>query len=348
MSEYDDWSEPADGADMGAPEDYEASRDGIGQLVKEIRDLRRIVNALTRQAPMQAAGIGLDEDGMTIGSSLTVDGDLTSTGNASFGGDIESTGDATFGGNVDIAGTADVTGQLNITTAGGLWAKYADGATGARLGPLRTFAGDPDGFGIHIQDQTSGAQADIFKARIDGAGLKRIQIGQSGGPVETFWGLAKDVYLESTRVGSGTDSSMWLHSAGAVRLTSGTYTLTIPWDTSSSAANMFLDGNGRIWKSSSARKYKQDIEDADVDVAAVLRMRPRTWRDRGEVERDPSCSARHVGFIAEELDEIGLGQFVTRTPEGEVEGIAYDRLVAAIIPVLRELDARITRLESPK
>ena len=344
-------------SDMWSPpsaQEYPASEsDGIKKLIGAVQRTAQTAHEATKSL-LRSAGITVAETLMTISRGLRVEGDFESTGNASIvgttsvGGTLDVSADATFGGSVDIAGTADVTGQLNITTDGGLWAQYSDGATGARLGPLRTFAGDPDGFGIHIQDETSGDQADIFKARIDGAGLKRIQIGQSDGPVETFWGLAKDVYLESTRVGAGTDSSMWLHSAGAVRLTSATYTLTIPWDTSSSAANMFLDANGRIWKSSSARKYKQDIEDADVDVAAVLRMRPRTWRDRGEVERDPSCDTRYVGFVAEELDEIGLGQFVTRTPDGEVEGIAYDRLVAAIIPVLRDLDARLARLESPK
>ncbi len=332
--------------------------DGVSRLVDAVSDISRRTREATGNL-LRSAGITLTETLMTISRGLRVEGDLTSTGNADISGtahisgatDIDGTlnvdADVTFGGDVDIAGTADVTGQLNITAAGGLWAKYDDGATGARLGPLRTFVGDPDGFGIHIQAPTAGGQYDIFKARTDGAGLKRVQIGETGQPVDSVWGLAQKWYLEATGTGTGTDAGMWLHSAGDIRLTSANFTLTIPWSSTSSAANAYIDANGRIWKSTSARKYKQDIEDAEIDVAAVLRMQPRTWRDRAEVEREPDSDRRYVGFIAEELDDLGLGEFVTRDEDGEADGIAYDRLVAAVIPVLRSLSERLNRLENP-
>lgn len=289
-----------------------------------------------------------------IGGSTDIDGTLNVDADTTIGGTLGVTGPTTLGGVTEIDGatsindTLDVYGQLDVHDGAGFRALYPDGATGAKFGPLMTEPGGvPDGMGLLIQGPTSDGSHDIFRARYDASGVKRVQIGESGQPVAQVWGLSEKHYLEATGAGTGTDAGMWLHSAGDIRLTSANFTLTIPWSTSSSAANMFLDTNGRIWKSTSARKYKQDIENAEIDVGAVLRMQPRTWRDRAEVEREPESDRRYVGFIAEELDDLGLGEFVTRDEAGEADGIAYDRLVAAVIPVLRSLSERLDRLEPP-
>jgi hypothetical protein len=303
---------------------------------------------------------------MRIESALTVNGDFASTGNATISGSADITGtthiggdtdidgsldvaaDTTLGGNVTLSGVMDVLGgTVDIYNNGRFRAKYADGRTGAVFGPLTLEpSGTPDGMGLLIQ-APDAAQSDIFRAKYDGAGVKRVQFGMTDVPVDSVWGLSKYVYLEATNGGALTDAGMWLHSANEIRLTSTTGRMVVPWVSTSSAANTVIGTDNVLMRSSSARKYKQDIEDAAVDVASVLKMRPRTWRDRREVGEDPGTTTRYVGFIAEELNDLGLGQFVTRNEDGEVDGIAYDRLVAAVIPVLRSLDERISRLEHP-
>lgn len=317
-------------------------------LVRRIRDIGRELNDLTGSI-LRSAGIRLSETLMTITRSLRVEGTFESTSNATIGGSLDVTADASLGGSVTLTGSMNVLGgTVDISNNGRFRAKYADGRTGAVFGPLTLEpSGAPDGMGLLVQ-APDVVQSDIFRAKFDASGNKRVLFGMTGAPLNDVWGLAQKWYLEATDAGTGTNAGMWLHSAGDVRLTSGTFTLTIPWATSSSAANMFLDNDGRIWKSTSARKYKQDIADAEIDPGSVLRMRPRTWRDKAEVGRDPHSDARYVGFIAEELVDLGLGQFVTRASDGEVEGIAYDRLVAAVIPVLQDLDERVKRLESPR
>jgi hypothetical protein len=111
------------------------------------------------------------------------------------------------------------------------------------------------------------------------------------------------------------------------------------------AANAYIsDTDGQIRRSTSARKYKQDIEDLILDPAMVLALKPRTWRDRGMVEEDPDTTLRIPGFIAEEVEEAGLGMFVTYK-EGTPEGLAYDRISAAHNIVLNDHDARLASLE---
>jgi len=116
---------------------------------------------------------------------------------------------------------------------------------------------------------------------------------------------------------------------------------------------------------SSTRRAKRDITDLDIDPAAVMQMRPRSWLPRpqvaqcpdwmheqhgegecraGEVIESPEDDIRQVGFIAEELDEIGLGDFVQYDDEGLPAAISYDRLTAALIPVLQQQQAQIEAL----
>ena len=326
---------------QNSPQPYD---DLVARLAKLRNDLSDLTGSILR-----SAGIAVSDMLMTITRSLRVEGTFESTSNAKIGGSLDVTADTTLGSSVRVEDVMDVYGRVNVRDGAGFSALYADGALGAKFGPLTLDAtGGPDGMGLLIQAPTAAGLADVFRAKYDGSGNKRVLFGETGKPLKDVWGLSETWYFETTSSGTGVNAGMVFQAAGDINFNSGTYTLRIPWFTTSSAANMFIDNDGRIWKSTSARKYKQDIEDAEIDASAVLQMRPRTWRDRAEVDGDPATTTRYVGFIAEELDELGLGQFVTRTPDGAVEGIAYDRLVAAVIPVLKDFDARLKQLESPR
>lgn len=301
--------------------------DGIKALIARLTGLATDLRESTSNL-LRTAGIYVAKTGMRIASSLLVEGDLVSTGNAT------------------INGTMDVYGRVNVHNEAGFAALYADGKSAAKFGPLRSEdTGESTGYGLLVQAPAESDGADVFKAKVDPSGNRQVFAGSSVHPLDDFGARAKYLYLESTAPGTGDGASLGIHSAGDLRLSSANYTLLIPWATNSASANMYLDAGGRIWKSSSARRFKQDIEDAEVSVDAVLKMRPRTWRDRAEVERDPEVTTRYIGFIAEELEDVGLGQFVTYDGSGAVEGIAYDRLTAAILPVLVSLDQRVKELE---
>lgn len=122
---------------------------------------------------------------------------------------------------------------------------------------------------------------------------------------------------------------------------------TIRTLTTSSAANVWIDDTtGVLRRSTSSRRYKDDIEDAE-DMPAILDVQPRTWVDKN----DPD-GARHFGAIAEELDDLGLHELVVYVDD-EPEAIAYDRIAVALIPVVRaqrdliaDLAARVAALEA--
>jgi hypothetical protein len=145
--------------------------------------------------------------------------------------------------------------------------------------------------------------------------------------------------------------------------------------TTASAANVNISSGGWLQRSTSARKYKQDIQAVDPAVYEnnLLSLQPKSWIDKGEAaavaeyERriaagepvtDPETGEpltarpfelqRYYGYIAEDVLAAGkLGWAVTRHDQtGEVEGLAYDRLAAAVIPIVAKYRTRLTNLET--
>jgi len=132
--------------------------------------------------------------------------------------------------------------------------------------------------------------------------------------------------------------------------------------------------SGTVTRSTSARKYKEDIEDMNIDPNLFLGLRPRTWIDKGMKERtiealkstdiaegyDKSDAdwyaengwsldtlPRITGLIAEEVEQLPGGkQFVEYGDDGAVEGLTYDRLIVAAASSMKYLQEKIETLES--
>lgn len=135
--------------------------------------------------------------------------------------------------------------------------------------------------------------------------------------------------------------------------------LPLQWGTTtSSAANMFMDINGTVFRSSSSSKYKLDIEYEQESETAnrLLTVDPATWHDKFESKQldkfhkigvDPEIeidmnNRRYYGIIAEDLVKAGLEHLVSRNVKtGEVEGVEYSKIGVALIPIIRDLRNRL-------
>ena len=53
-----------------------------------------------------------------------------------------------------------------------------------------------------------------------------------------------------------------------------------------------------------------------------------------------------LGSIAEYFPTIGLGRYVSRNSDGEVDGIQYAELVKPLIATIQHLNARLKALEA--
>ena len=111
------------------------------------------------------------------------------------------------------------------------------------------------------------------------------------------------------------------------------------------SANLLVDANKTLHRSTSVRAAKINVQHLadEVDREAILRVPARIWSDRAEVKarRDGGQSAaaphsRIPGVVAEEVEAAGLGQFLTRDADGKPDGVMYDRLWTALLPVVQQ------------
>lgn len=122
--------------------------------------------------------------------------------------------------------------------------------------------------------------------------------------------------------------------------------------TTSSSPNVYVADDGALVRSTSAAKYKTDIvRSHDLDYGnKILNVPIATWIDKAEAERyvkkeSEQEPVRHFGMIADDLASAGLEMLVTRNNDGELEGIQYDRIAPALIPVIADLKRRLEILE---
>lgn len=121
----------------------------------------------------------------------------------------------------------------------------------------------------------------------------------------------------------------------------------------SSSANAVYMGDGQIVIQKSSRRYKKNIADWNPEAERVLALQPRQWQHSDPTQPgQPSNLSElwHVGFIAEEVDELGLNLLVKYEGDGKggwrPESLNYDRFAAAHQVVLQKHEQQITDLES--
>lgn len=123
--------------------------------------------------------------------------------------------------------------------------------------------------------------------------------------------------------------------------------------TDSGSANVVVAADGALVRSTSASKYKTDIirTNATDYGDKLLNLPTATWTDIAETKRyrdDPVNQikpTRNFGMIAEDLAEAGLEMLVVRGTDGELEGINYDRIGPALIPVIAKLKNEVEILK---
>lgn len=123
--------------------------------------------------------------------------------------------------------------------------------------------------------------------------------------------------------------------------------------TTSAAPNLHIADDGALVRSTSASKYKTDIKRSHSTEYGekLLDLPTATWTDKGQKERY-EAGKRHIkpeqyfGMIAEDLANAGLDLLVSRNPQThEIEGIQYERIAPALLPVIKKLKDKVNRLE---
>lgn len=115
----------------------------------------------------------------------------------------------------------------------------------------------------------------------------------------------------------------------------GVYALT-----SASAANVFVQTDGTLYRSTSSLKYKTNVQNATHGLTELLTLRPVTYK--GKTDGDKIFG----GLIAEEVHEAGLTEFVQYAEDGTPDALAYSNMVSLCIKSIQEQQALITQLQA--
>jgi hypothetical protein len=107
--------------------------------------------------------------------------------------------------------------------------------------------------------------------------------------------------------------------------------------TAGGAANITIDGSGYLYRSTSSIKYKRDVTNYDKGISEVMQMRPVYYKSKVNGPDGNQIDTQFAGLIAEELDELGLDEFVVKDKDGEVEAIHYGNMVALLTKAIQEL-----------
>ena len=224
------------------------------------------------------------------------------------------------------AGYSNTIGNAN--THIGRFAGYTNSVSGNNL-----YVGDYAGYFSTGADNTFvGARAG--SANGEGAGYqmttgsKNTIIGKFGG---NQGGL--DIRTASNHIvlSDGDGNPRFYIIANGVTYLPGVYD-----NTTAEAANVvsYSGGNGDMYRSVSALKYKQDIRDVeDFDINALRPVRYKSKCASDDQTKD------HLGIIADEAAESGFEELVRRNTQGEVEGFQYERLTVVLLKSIQSLKA---------
>ena len=96
------------------------------------------------------------------------------------------------------------------------------------------------------------------------------------------------------------------------------------------AVPVVIDSAGQLGTISSSARYKDDIEDMAEASSGLLKLRPVTFRYKGQPQ-----GSKQFGLIAEEVEEV-MPELVVRNAAGEVETVLYHQMPAMLLNELQK------------
>ena len=141
------------------------------------------------------------------------------------------------------------------------------------------------------------------------------------------------------------DTGMYRYTTDVVGFVGGLYLHTaLPQTSTGTYATLRRFSDGRVKELTSSERFKKDIVDISVfDAYKVLDARPIHFRDKN----DDSSTPLEAGLSAESLHDSGWTYAVTYDDDTTTpKGIHYEMLVAPLIAIVKDLNTRLSALES--
>lgn len=243
-------------------------------------------------------------------------------------------GNQTVTGNLTVNGTVFSDNKIVTNSANGGFSFSADGAYDTGL-----FSGGVDGRCEIKSNTTTVAKFSTSEVVVENVSFAKIA---SNG----------DVQLAGISGGNPTSISL----GGAISLNLGPannnnghlYINGVkPKGTTGNARNIAIDlSNGRVFEESSSRRYKKNIRPLQENFSLLLKAQPRIYNRYEDPADIDTAKYFEIGYIAEEIDSIGLRRVVQYNNEGQIDGVDYTKMILYAVEVLKMQHADIEKLKA--
>lgn len=97
--------------------------------------------------------------------------------------------------------------------------------------------------------------------------------------------------------------------------------------------------NGQFFYDNSSRHHKENIQPLDVDFSLILHAEPKTYTRPGNPDR------WELGYIAEDMDELGLTPLVSYDQNGLPNNFNYEKMILYVNEVIKTQQEEIENLQ---
>jgi len=202
---------------------------------------------------------------------------------------------------------------------------------------LITVAGTTTFHGSNGLVSLSGTAANIFNAQSNNSLETFASVQNTNTNGNKKWGLVTGAGAGS--VASSGKFALYNYTDNKVGFVIGINGIT--GSTIAIAANVYIDpSTGQLFRSTSSRKYKKNIYTYEKGLEQLLKLRPVSFESIND-----ETGKKFAGFIAEELDEQGLKEFVDYA-NNQPEAINYANMVSILTKAIQELAEKVKNLEN--
>lgn len=109
---------------------------------------------------------------------------------------------------------------------------------------------------------------------------------------------------------------------------------------------LYVNTAGQFGIPSSTERMKQDIVPATIDTEKVCQLELVRFRYKEDVAENGDDAHVQLGLIAEQVEELIGPDFVFYNEDGQVQGIHFEMLSFALLPVVQEQQKRLKDIEA--
>jgi hypothetical protein len=98
---------------------------------------------------------------------------------------------------------------------------------------------------------------------------------------------------------------------------------------------MFVTSGGLFQRSTSSARYKNSITPYTKGLTEVLELKPISFKGNNDGDKI------FAGFLAEDVDALGLTEYVQYDDQGQPDALSYASMVAILTKAIQELSATV-------